>query len=105
MLLNRQFCDHIRTRRFCSTRRHERGHLKRAHEARDVSYCAHEAHCARRKKWYSEAAKPLKRCYLPSTPALDLATPALYARRTGTQRTSVDRKITNHCVLRNGLVV
>ena len=48
MLLNRPFCDHDhkRTRRFCSTGQHERGHLKRAHEARDVLYCAYEAHGA-----------------------------------------------------------
>jgi len=48
MLLNRPFCDHDhkRTRRFCSTGQHERGHLKRAHEACDVFYCAYEAHGA-----------------------------------------------------------
>ena len=75
MLLNRHFCDHIRTRRFCSTGQHERGHLKRAHEARDVTVLnIVRTRRKEQKKRYSEAAKPLKRCYLPvpSTPALDL---------------------------------
>ena len=36
----------FRIGRICSTGQHERGHLKRAHEARGVLYCAYEAHGA-----------------------------------------------------------
>ena len=37
-----------RIRVICSNGQHERGYLKRAHEARDVLYCAYEAHGAQK---------------------------------------------------------
>ena len=48
MLLNCPLSCGFRIRGICSTGQHERGHLKRAHEAPDVLYCAYEAHGAQK---------------------------------------------------------
>ena len=50
---------------------------------------------------YPEAARPLKRYYLPLTLALDLATPA--STRVAPSGVSVDRERMRHCV--SGLAV
>ena len=66
-------CNHIRIE-YSKTGQHERGHLKRPHEARSVLYRAYEVQGA--EKRYLKAAKSPKWCYLLLTPALDLAMPA-----------------------------
>ena len=76
-------CNHIRIKQ------HRAARTRASEEARGE------------KKRYSEAAKPLKRCYLPLTPALDLATPA--STPVAPSGISVDRERMRHCV--SGLAV
>ena len=90
-----QMVTFVTTSALSSNGQHERGHLKSARGKRAASYIVRTRRTAQKKR-YSEAAKPLKRCYPSSTPALDLATPA--SARVAPSGTSVDRKIINHCV-------